>query len=143
MSTYDPRAHDVDLRTQPLEPEKSLGDLIGELTSEMSELVRKELELAKTEAKEQASRAGKAGGMFGAAGVGALLALIFLSAALAWGLAEIMPEGFAFLIVGALWVAVAVALALAGRSRLREVRGPQQTVESLKEDVAWARAQKS
>ncbi len=142
-SSFDPGVGDVDLRTQPLEPDKSLGELLGDLTREMGDLVRKEIDLAKVEAKEQATTAGKAGAMLAAGAVGGLLALAFLSHALAWGLAEIMPEGFAYLIVGVLWVIVAAVLASMGRKRLKQVSGPQQTVDTLKEDVAWAKAQRS
>ena len=74
----------------------------------------------------------------------ALLGLLMLSFAAAWGLAEVMAVGFAFLIVGGLYVAVAGTLFVSGRQRLAAVHPvPQQTVETLKEDVAWAKEQKS
>ena len=124
--------------------ERSLSELLSQVTTDLGNLVRKEIELAKVETKEQVGQAGKAGGMLGAGAVGGLLALIFLSGALAWGLAEIMPTGFAFLIVGVLWAVVAAVAIMAGRKRLKQVRPvPEQTIETLKEDVAWAKAQRS
>ena len=130
--------------TQPAQPEKSLGQLLGELTGELTDLVRKELQLAQVEIKEEVRQAGKGGGLLGGAGVAGFLALILLSFALAWGLAELMPEGFAFLIVGLLWAIVAAVLASRGRKELKEVQPvPRQTMETLKEDAQWARDLKS
>jgi uncharacterized membrane protein YqjE len=130
--------------TQPAQPDKSLGQLLGELTGELTDLVRKELQLAQVEIKEEVRQAGKGGGFLGGAGVAGFLALILLSFALAWGLAELMPEGFAFLIVGVLWAIVAAVLASRGRKELKEVQPvPRQTMETLKEDAQWARDLKS
>ena len=130
--------------TQPAQPEKSLGQLLGELTGELTDLVRKELQLAQVEIKQEVRQAGKGGGLLGGAGVAGFLALILLSFALAWGLAELMPEGFAFLIVGVLWAIVAAVLASRGRKELKEVQPvPRQTMETLKEDAQWARDLKS
>jgi hypothetical protein len=134
----------IDDPTQPAQPDKSLGQLLGELTGELTDLVRKELQLAQVEIKEEVRQAGKGGGLLGGAGVAGFLALILLSFALAWGLAELMPEGFAFLIVGVLWAIVAAVLASRGRKELKEVQPvPRQTMETLKEDAQWARDLKS
>ncbi|MBN2622019.1 MAG: phage holin family protein [Acidimicrobiales bacterium] len=122
--------------------EASLGELIKRLTTEMSDLVRGEMELARTELKEEATKAGKAGGMFAGAGYAAALAGLLLAFAAAWGLAEVIPEGFAFLVVGVVVGLVAAVLALAGRSKMRQVNPvPERTIETLKEDAQWARAQ--
>ena len=124
------------------EPDKSLGDLIGDLTSEFSSLVSTHVDLAKAEIKQDVRDAGKAGGLFGAAGVAALLALILLSSAAAWGLAEVMAAGWAFLIVGALWALVAALLAFGGKKQIDDMDpGPQQTLEELKEDKQWLKNQ--
>jgi hypothetical protein len=123
--------------------EPSLGELVSGMTADVGLLVRKELELAKAEVREEAKTSGKAAGMLGAAGLAAHFALLFVSLALAWGLAEIMPTGFAFLLVGLVYGAVAAFMAKQGRERLREVRAPEQTIESVKEDVEWARARRS
>jgi hypothetical protein len=129
---------------QPNSDDRSLQELWSDMTSETSTLFRKEIELAKLETKESVARAGKAGVMFGAGGVVALLALQLLSFAAAWGLAAVLPTGFAFLIVGVVYVAVAGVLFAQGRKRAAEVKVvPEQTVETLKEDVQWARAQRN
>jgi F0F1-type ATP synthase assembly protein I len=135
---------DAALPTEPKNPEKSLGQLFSELTSDLSTLMRKEVELAKVETKEEVSRAGKAGGMLGGGAFAGYFALLFLSFALAWLLDEWMHTALAFLIVGLLYAVVAAVLVVRGRARLQNVNPvPQQTVETLKEDVQWAKAQRS
>lgn len=124
-------------------PEPSLGELVAGMTADFGTLVRKELELAKAEVREEAKSSGKAAGMFGAAALAGHMALLFLSLALAWGLTEIMPEGFAFLLVGLLYAVVAYVAATQAKQRMREVRPPEQTIETVKEDVAWAKARMS
>jgi F0F1-type ATP synthase assembly protein I len=134
---------DVDLSTQPKRPERSLGDLFSEMTSELSTLFRQEIELAKTETREEAAKVGKASAMLGAAAIGALLALVFVSAALAWLLDHWMDVALAFLIVGLIWAIAAGVLVTAGRSRLKAVQPLPETARSIKEDVEWAKAQRS
>jgi uncharacterized membrane protein YqjE len=138
------RPEGVALPTEPKAPEKSLGQLFSELTSDLSTLMRKEVELAKVETKEEVSRAAKAGGMLGGAAVTGYFAVLFLSFALAWLLDEWMHTALAFLIVGLVYAVVAAVLAMQGRNRMQSVNPvPQQTVETLKEDVQWAKAQRS
>ena len=135
---------DAALPTEPKAPEKSLGQLFSELTSDLSTLMRKEVELAKVETKQEVSRAGKAGGMLGGGAFAGYFALLFLSFALAWLLDEWMHTALAFLIVGLLYAVVAAVLVVRGRARMQNVNPvPQQTVETLKEDVQWAKAQRS
>ncbi|MEN3314074.1 MAG: hypothetical protein V7605_308 [Acidimicrobiaceae bacterium] len=120
--------------------EPSLGELISDVTGQLQQLVRKEMELARVETKEQIAQAGKGLGAFGAAGAVGFVALILLAFAAAWGLAEIMPAGVAFLVVGVVFLAVAGVLAVQGKSKLSTVRPvPQQTVETVKEDVETAK----
>lgn len=127
----------------PVDDPRSLPQLIGDMTSEMGMLVRKELELAKVETKEEVSRATKAGALFGGVAVAGHMALLFLSLAAAWGLAAVMPRGLAFLIVGLVYGCVAAVGFVQARSRMREINPvPEQTVETLKEDVEWAKAQR-
>ncbi len=134
----------VDRPTEPIAPDKSLGQLFGELTSDLSTLFRKEVELAKAETKEEVARAGKAGGMLGGGAFAAWFALLFLSFALAWLLDEWLHTALAFLLVGLVYAVVAAVLVVQGRNRVQSVNPvPQQTVETLKEDVQWARAQRS
>jgi len=123
--------------------ERSLPELVSDVAKDMSTLVRKELELAKAEVREEAKASGKAAGLFGAAGLAGWFALLFLSLALAWGLTEIMPEGVAFLLVGLLYAVVTFVAVTQAKKRMREVRPPEQTIETVKEDVAWAKARMS
>jgi uncharacterized membrane protein YqjE len=122
----------------------SLGDLFSRLTNDLSKLVRDEVELAKVEINEAVQGARTAGISMGAAGVLGLMAFVLLSFAAAWGLAEVVPEGVAFLIVGGAYGLVALALLALGRQRLKTVKPvPEQTIETVKEDVAWAKQQMS
>lgn len=120
--------------------DRSLGELLGDATRDLSTLVRKEMELAKVEIKEEVAKAGKAGGMLGGTAIAALMSLLLLSFAAAWGLAEVVPEGVAFLVVGVVYAAVAAFLYFKGRAELQHVNPvPEQTVETLKEDAQWAK----
>lgn len=127
----------------PIEhPEKSLGDLVGDLTSEFSTLVSTHIDLAKAEIKQDAREAGRAGAMFGGAGVAALLALVMVSTAAAWALAETMAAGWAFLIVGVIWGLVAAVLAMSGKKKVDEMNpGPHETMQEIKEDRQWIKNQ--
>jgi uncharacterized membrane protein YqjE len=142
MSSID-HPDDVDLSREPKSPDRSLGELFSEMTADLGTLMRKEVELAKVETKEEVARAGKAGGMLGAGAVAAHFALLFASFALAWLLDELMHPALAFLIVAVAYGIAAAILLSRGREQLKQVQGPQQTMETLKEDVEWARAQKS
>jgi len=134
---------DVDLSRQPKEPDASLGDLFSQMTTDLSTLFRKEVELAKVETKTEVAQAGKAGGMLGGAALTGYLALLFASFALAWFLDIWLHPALAFLIVAVLYGIAAAVLASKGRQKIKQVRPVPQTVETLKEDVEWAKAQRS
>jgi uncharacterized membrane protein YqjE len=121
----------------------STGDLVKQLSEQTSMLVRKEMELAKAELAEKGKTAGIGAGILGGAGVAGLLALGALTATLILLLAEAMDAWVAALIVTVIWGAVAGILAITGRDRVREGMppAPEQTVESVKEDVQWAKTQ--
>ena len=120
--------------------DRSLSELLSEVTTEVGNLFRKEVELARVETSEQVSRAAKAGAMLGAAAVVGFLTLILLAFAAAWGLSELVPEGVAFLIVGLLFGIVAAVLASAGKKKIASVNPmPDQTVQTLKADVQVAK----
>lgn len=120
--------------------EQSLSDLLSAVTGELAVLFRKEVELAKVETSEQVSRAVKAGAMLGAAGVVAFLAIMLLAWAAAWGLAEVLPTGFAFLIVGVVFLVIAAVLGSSGKKKMASVSPvPDQTVATLRADVQTAR----
>lgn len=130
--------------TKPLDADRSLGELLSRLTDDFGDLVSTQVELAKVEIKEEVSRAGKGAGMLTGAGLGAYLAITLLSFAAAWGLAEVMPEGVAFVIVGVIWAIVAAVLYSTGRKQLGAVRvPPPQTKASIEEDIEWAKQQKT
>ena len=121
--------------------DKSLGELVATATSDISTLLRKEVELAKVELKAEVKNAGKGAGAFGAAGFLGLLALLFLSIALAYGLAKIFGNhvGVGFLVVGLLYLIVAGVAALIGKKNLSKIGAPQKTIGTIKDDVAFAK----
>lgn len=119
--------------TRPDKAQPSLGELFGEVTRDMSTLVRQEVQLAKAELRQEAMKAGKAAGMFAGAGLAGYMVLLFLSFALWWGLANVMDQGWAALIVGVVWALIGVALFVVARSRLRQIKGLPQTAETARE----------
>ncbi|HEX6714613.1 MAG TPA: phage holin family protein [Thermoleophilaceae bacterium] len=123
--------------------ERSIGELLKQLSNETTTLVRQELELAKAEVGEKGKKAGVGAGMFGGAGVSALLGLGALTAALIAALDTGMATWLAALIVGVLWLAVTGVLALQGRNKVQEATPPvpEQATASVKEDVQWAKTQ--
>jgi len=134
----------IDVREDTAREGESLGDLFSRLTEDLSRLVRDEVELAKVEISQTVENVKTAGLSIGIAGVLGLMAFVLLSFAAAWGLAEVVPTGVAFLIVGGAYGLVALALLALGRQRVKAVKPmPEQTVETLKEDVAWAKQQMS
>ncbi|MFB9237785.1 phage holin family protein [Plantactinospora siamensis] len=112
---------------------RSFGDLMGEVTRDLSTLVRQEVELAKAELREEGSKAGKAAGMFGAAGVAGFLVLLFLSHALWWGLSNVMDQGWAALIVAIIWAVIGAVLYSRARTQMKNVRGLPRTTETVKQ----------
>ncbi len=122
----------------PPEEPGSLGEIIGDISEGLSQLFRQEVELAKVELKTEATKAGKAAAMFSGAGIAGLLTAIMLSLALTYALDNVMPLGWAALIVAVLWAIVAAALYSVGRNQARTISPvPTQTIETLKEDAKW------
>ena len=111
----------------------SLGELLGDVTRDLSTLMRQEVELAKAELKQSTSRAGKGAGMLAGAGVGGHFVLLFLSLALMWALGAIMPLGWSALIVAVIWAIIAAVLASISRKELKQIKGLPQTGETLSE----------
>lgn len=124
--------------------QRSLGEIVGDVTQDLSTLLKQEMELAKTELKQEMTKAGKGAGLLGGAGVAGHMVLLFASLALMFLLDNWMPIELAALITTAVWGLVAAALALTGKKALQE-SNPQlpKTQQTLKEDAQWARAQKS
>ena len=111
----------------------SLGDLLGDVTRDMSTLMRQEVELAKVELKQSATRAGKGSGMLAGAGVAGHFVLLFLSLALWWALGTLMGLGWSGVIVALIWGIAAAVLASIGRKELKSIKGLPQTAATLQE----------
>lgn len=114
--------------------ERSVGELLGEVSAGLSTLMRQEVALAKLEIKEEARKTGKAAGMFGGAGFAGYMVALFVSIACWWALANGMDEAWAALIVAAVWAVIAGLLFITGRKQWQEVNPkPERTVSTLKE----------
>ncbi|MFC0627484.1 phage holin family protein [Kribbella deserti] len=125
----------------PPSVDQSMGELVSKLTTDLSELTRKELALAKAEVQEEAKKAGKAAGMLGGAGFAGWMLGLFASLTVMWALGEVMHLAWAALIVTAIWGIAAAVLFQAGRQRLKQVDPmPEQAVDSIKEDAKWLTA---
>lgn len=111
----------------------SLGELFSDVTKNFSTLLRQEIELAKAEATESAKKAGKSAGLLGGAGYAAIMAVLFLSLALMWGLGYLF-DNFAWgaVVVAVIWAIVALVLYLVGRSAMKSVTGLPKTTETVK-----------
>jgi hypothetical protein len=121
--------------------ERSLGELFGKLSNETSTLIRQEMELARAELTEKGKEAGKGAGLFGGAGAVGLLGAGALTAGVILLLDLAIAAWLAAIIVGLVYVAVAAFLGLKGRDRIQAATPPvpEQTVDTVKEDVEWAK----
>lgn len=121
--------------------EQPLADLLRQLSQETATLVRQEIELAKAEVTQKGKTAGIGAGIVGAGGVVALLALGALTASFILALSLVLPAWFSALIVAVVYGAVAAVLAKRGKEKVQEAgpATPEQTVETVKEDVQWAK----
>ena len=133
-STGTPVTTTGDTRPDVDVSQRSVGSLISEVTNDLSALMRQEMDLAKAEIKEEVAKTGKAAGMFGGAGFAGYMVALFLSLAAWWALANGMDEGWAALIVAAVWAVIGAVLFVTGRKKMREVNPkPERTVSTLKE----------
>jgi hypothetical protein len=129
---------------EPPEADKPVGELVADLTSHLSTLLRKEVELAMSELKGEIKQAVKAGGMLSGGALTGYLALLFASLALAWFLDSRMPRTMAFFLVAALHGTCAATLLSRARQEIQQIDPvPTQTVETIKENVDWVKAQTS
>ena len=132
MATHDPV--DGDPR------DRGFGELVKDLASQISTLVRQELRLAQAEVTQKGKVAGKGAGMLAGAAVAALLGLGALTTLLIVALDSFMALWLAVLLVTVLWLAVAAVLGLSGKKALQAATPPApQTVETVKEDIQWAK----
>ena len=109
-----------------------LGELLGDLTRDVSTLMRQEVELAKVELKESATKAGKGAGLLGGAAYAGHITVLFLSIALWWALGQLVGLGWSAVIVAVIWGIVGAVLATVGRNSLRSVRGLPRTADTVK-----------
>jgi hypothetical protein len=137
MASYQEPPSADDLRERPL-PE-----LLKQLSQETTQLLRQEIELAKAEVSEKGRKAGAGAGLFGGAGAVGLLAAGALTACFIIALSEVMHPALAALLVAVVYGAIAAVLAIQGRQKVKEAAPPvpRQTVETVKEDVQWAKTQ--
>jgi uncharacterized membrane protein YqjE len=126
---------------QPELRDHSIGELVKDLATETSTLVRQEIELAKAELTDRGRRAGKGAGMLGAGAAVGLLALGALTAVLIAALDLAMQTWLAALIVTVVYAAIAGVLIQIGRKQVQEAAPPvpEETIDSVKEDVQWAK----
>jgi Putative Actinobacterial Holin-X, holin superfamily III len=106
--------------------------VFSEVAADLSTLMRQEVELAKAEVRQSATRAGKGAGMLAGAGVAGHLSLLFVSVAAWWGIGDATGHGWSGLIVGAVWVIIAAVLGLTGRREISAVSGLPQTAQTVK-----------
>ena len=128
---------DNELRDRPT------GELLKELSTQTTTLVKQELDLAKAELQEKGKQAGIGAGMFGGAGVFGVGAFAALTAAVIAALSEAMDTWLAALIVAVVYAAVAGVMAMTGKKKVKEAAPPipEQAKDSVKEDMEWAKTQ--
>ena len=121
--------------------ERPTGDLLKELSDQTTTLVKQEIELAKAELEEKGKKAGLGAGMFGGAGLFGVFALAALTTCIIAVLESPLSLWLAALAVAVVYAAIAGVLALQGRNKVKEAVPPvpEQTTESVKEDVQWAK----
>ena len=124
----------ADVRPPAQDPlsDRSLGDLISEVTTDLSTLMRQELELAKAELQQTATRAGKGAGMLGGAAAAGYFVLLFVSVALWWAIGSATGLGWAAVIVAVIWAIIGAVLYSVGRKSLKSVRGLPKTADTVK-----------
>jgi Putative Actinobacterial Holin-X, holin superfamily III len=110
----------------------SVGELFSEVAEDLSTLMRQEVELAKAELRQSATRAGKGAGLLAGAGVSGHMVLLFASVAAWWGLGDATGHGWSALIVAAIWLMIAAILGQMGRREISAVPGIPQTTQTVK-----------
>jgi hypothetical protein len=116
----------------PPDSRASVGEVFSEVAEDLSTLVRQEVELAKAELRQSATRAGKGAGLLAGAGVGGHMVLLFASVAAWWGIGDATGRGWSALIVAAIWLVIAAILGLMGRREISAVPGIPQTTQTVK-----------
>jgi hypothetical protein len=144
MAVTSPRRTAAEERQASDGQQRSIGELVSDVTADAQALFRQEIELAKAEIREEVATGGKAAGMLGGAGFAGYMVAVLLSFAAVFGLANVMDGGWAALIVAVVWAVIGAVLYALGRARMRRVSlTPERTVRTLKEDARWARHPRS
>lgn len=112
---------------------RSIGAVLGDVTTNLSTLLRQEMALAKAEVRVSGARAGKGVGLLAGAGVAGLLLLVFISVSAWWGLGQYIENQWSALVVAGVWAVIALILYAVGRKELQRVKGVPQTTETLSE----------
>jgi hypothetical protein len=129
-------AHGTGIRRTAASGDTSIGRLVGEATADLQKLMRQEVALAKAEVRQEATKAGKAAGLFGGAGFAGYMVMVLLSFAAALGIGHVLDIAWAFLIVGGIWAVAGAIMYAMGRHRMRTFSPtPHRTVETLREDA--------
>ena len=122
--------------------DRSVSDVLQDIIRNVQEIVRSEVRLAKTEIREEAAKTKSSGLLLGAGAVAAIFALLFLLLTIVYALALVMPNWAAALIVGAALAVVASVIFTAGLKQFKQIHPtPERTVETIKENVEWAKQQ--
>lgn len=111
--------------------DRSIGEILSDVTTDLSTLMRQELELAKAELKQTATRAGTGVGLFGGAALAGHMVLLFVSISIWWALGMLIGHGWSGLIVAVIWGVIAAVLAVSGKSQLAKARGVPRTTETV------------
>ena len=120
--------------------DRSFSDVLQDVIRNVQEIVRLEVRLAQTEIREEAVKAKSATLLLGAGAVTAIFAILFLLLMIVYALALVMPSWAAALIVGAVLAGIASVLLTAGIRRFKQIRlAPERAVETIKENVEWAK----
>lgn len=117
----------------PSDTRPSVGELFSDLTADFSKLMHQEVELAKAELRQSATRASKGAGLLAGAGFSGYMVLLFASVAAWWAIGDATGRGWSALIVAAAWLVVAAVLGLMGRREISAVPGVPQTTQTVKQ----------
>jgi hypothetical protein len=122
----------LDPAVPPSDTRPSVGELFSEVAEDLSTLMHQEVELAKAELRQSATRAGKGAGLLAGAGFGGYMVLLFASIAVWWGIGDAIGHGWSALIVAAIWLIVAAVLGALGRREISAVPGVPRTAQTVK-----------
>ena len=110
----------------------SVGEVFSDLAADFSTLMRQEVELAKAELRQSATRASKGAGLLAGAGISGHMVLLFASVGAWWAIGDAIGRGWSALIVAAAWLVIAAVLGLMGRREISAVPGVPQTAQTVK-----------